>query len=222
MPVTTSQEEMALSVVPIATPTDCSPEKRDFFAMLPAELRLEIYRHVLISPEPLRIDSSRPVKAWQPQLSRTCKKLRSEVLPFFYKHNTFSFDRCTTWLGNEANRLSDFSEEDDHGARRRHLSVVTNWLRAIGPRNSADIRQLDIVSTLKLGLEVLQTDQELERLATAIVRGRVPLRAVRCKRLDVDGYSRKMVWSVDVRTMHAIRQKRKLSIQAVMGNASKA
>ncbi|KAK4444136.1 hypothetical protein QBC34DRAFT_442775 [Podospora aff. communis PSN243] len=57
------------------------------FLGIPAELRLEIYRYLLIAPGPIDIDWEKP--RLQPNILRTCKQVLSEAHPILYDENTW-------------------------------------------------------------------------------------------------------------------------------------
>jgi hypothetical protein len=61
---------------------------------LPPEIWLQICHHAVVQTNPIVITASptssgQELIVQQPALTRTCRLLRSELLPFFYHHNNF-------------------------------------------------------------------------------------------------------------------------------------
>lgn len=63
----------------IETPNDQSSRKG--LLSLPAELRLEVYRHLLVQPRPISTDYCQPF----PAILRTCAQIRSEAFQVMYE-----------------------------------------------------------------------------------------------------------------------------------------
>ena len=59
------------------------------FLKLPAEIRNQIYRLVLLSHQKLKIGTD---DALQPDLTKVCRQIRCETLSIFYGNNEFVFD----------------------------------------------------------------------------------------------------------------------------------
>ncbi|KAK5115444.1 hypothetical protein LTR85_009904 [Meristemomyces frigidus] len=124
---------------------DTQPEQQSRLLNLPAELQLAIYELAVIEDEPLLLncgcDSSysgrRDVwredkQAWksgekrppcQPALTRTCRDIRADALPMFYKYNTFRAHYC-------------------YAATFR---TALRWLRMIGHSNRQMLRRVVLV-----------------------------------------------------------------------------
>jgi len=56
---------------------------------LPAELREHIYRYTIVSDSPIVTDPHDTATIKQPNLLLTCRQIRSETLPIYYRENTF-------------------------------------------------------------------------------------------------------------------------------------
>lgn len=62
--------------------------RQSYLEKIPAELRLQIYRELLISSDAIDIDWERP-KGLYPNIMRTCKAIFRESHPVLYDENTF-------------------------------------------------------------------------------------------------------------------------------------
>ncbi|KAG9530542.1 hypothetical protein KCU93_g2667, partial [Aureobasidium melanogenum] len=93
---------------------------------LPAEIRLEIYKLVLLSGQDQNIRIFGQVR--QPALLRTCKKIRSETLPVYYGKSWFSLQLP---FEDSVTAPSDLMDDDTKA-----------WLQQIGPHNIQMLRQV--------------------------------------------------------------------------------
>jgi hypothetical protein len=59
---------------------------------LPKELREMVYELVVVNPNAFVFPSGRRTGVQQPDLAMTCREIRNEVLPVFYKNNTFTIE----------------------------------------------------------------------------------------------------------------------------------
>lgn len=128
-------------------------ERRDrtTFFTLPPELRNYIYELVVVQsdPGPLRIQGSNR-RLEQPAVSMACREMRNATLPTFYGENVIRFsDRGITVdavyrdivQGRQTSEIVNTlmeAECDDI------LGSALAWLRKIGPRNVALVKQLHL------------------------------------------------------------------------------
>lgn len=125
----------------MASPQTITPPQRNLdsaFLRLPAELRNSIYELVVVWEAPIRVKalgtpdspSHVPTLVVQPELARTCRAIRREVLPIFYGMNNFLigvYGLCDTFLAED-------------------------WLTAIGGRNRELMRNVLVTPGSYAGL----------------------------------------------------------------------
>lgn len=95
-----------------------------YLLTIPPEIRAEILKYVLVSPEPIRIDEQYYRPKWYRDfpVAWTCHQIHAEAIPIYLTQNTFSF-----LIGNRAfERL-----------KRR-------WLKRIGEKNWPLIRSVKL------------------------------------------------------------------------------
>lgn len=132
----------AMDVSNLATSVESPP---CYLLKLPTELQLDIYELVVVENKPLLTDfacnssyrgytrrrlGNEEERAWgwgdrkppmQPALTRTCRFIRANALPLFYKKNVFRASYC-------------------HIYQERGISRTVTWLRMIGPQNREMLR----------------------------------------------------------------------------------
>ena len=96
---------------------------------LPTEIRLEVYRNLLVWPPPIRpkgfYGSRRIVPELEPSILRTCRQIRDEALPLLYSENVF-FDYVEDhhhYLEHEETRQEGFPYH--HLALMKHVNLKT-------------------------------------------------------------------------------------------------
>ncbi|KAK5679536.1 hypothetical protein LTS10_008357 [Elasticomyces elasticus] len=117
------------------TAADLHDEKAKFrFMALPKELRLEIYRLVVVEQKTfIRPDSATGRE--QPDLAMVSRDVRSEVLPTFYAKNTFCIDLTSVLYSPKVGRIyqSDLGAAEkwadavDSG-KPSSFSYIRNWV----------------------------------------------------------------------------------------------
>ncbi|KAK3644944.1 hypothetical protein LTR56_009331 [Elasticomyces elasticus] len=118
------------------TAADLHDEKAKFrFMALPKELRLEIYRLVVVEHKTfIRPDSATGRE--QPDLAMVSRRVRSEVLPTFYAKNTFCIDLTSVLYSPKVGRIyqSDlgvaekWADAVDSGKPSSSFSYIRNWV----------------------------------------------------------------------------------------------
>jgi hypothetical protein len=104
--------------------------------LIPAEIRLQIYRELLLSHEAIDIDWKKP-KGLYPNILRTCKSILDESHPVLYHENTFKVrigkhKRPKADVPNfpPLQRYAEISQSDEKGYQ---LSFESSYLNDIFP-----------------------------------------------------------------------------------------
>ncbi|KAK3332801.1 hypothetical protein B0T19DRAFT_355216 [Cercophora scortea] len=107
------------------------PPRFYFFYRLPVELRIMIYRELLLQPEAIDVCGIWNTPPFvDTGLFRTCRAISAEATRFFYGANTFSFlENC-----------DDFHDDDDDLAQNESRA----WLLSIGAKNALAVRNLQL------------------------------------------------------------------------------
>lgn len=113
-------------------PRTCSPRapRFPFFLKLPAELRIQIYSHILKFPGAIDADYFWNKPSIDLSLLRACKQINREASHFFYNTNTFCFlEGCDEF-------------QEDHNAIFDHR--IYHWMRNLSMANRLSVHRLQL------------------------------------------------------------------------------
>lgn len=106
------------------------PPRFSFFLNLPAELRIQVYRHILRIPGAIDADYFWNKPSIDLSLLRVCKQVHQEASHYFYSTNTFCFlEACD-------------DHQEDHDAVFQHR--IHYWLNIIGKTNRLSVHRLQL------------------------------------------------------------------------------
>jgi len=106
--------------------------KRAGFLDLPAELRNDIYKRIIVTPDnPIIFRSATNFSGHSAALLRTCKTVYHEARQFLYGEHEFQFSRCVRDRGQFWEEWKEVGWKD-----------VRRFLSTIGPANIAELRTI--------------------------------------------------------------------------------
>jgi len=106
--------------------------KRAGFLDLPAELRNDIYKRAIVTPDkPIMFKGATNFSGHSAALLRTCKTVYHEARQFLYGEHEFQFSRCIRDRGQYWEEWKEVGWKD-----------VRRFLTAIGPANVAELRKI--------------------------------------------------------------------------------